>query len=416
MTEPAITAEGLSKRYRLGTMRSGYATLSEALSTRIRRGNAPGPGGQDAIWALRDVSFDIQAGEAVGFIGRNGAGKSTLLKILSRITKPTSGRARLHGRVGSLLEVGTGFHAELTGHENIYMNGALLGMNKAEIAKRYDAIVAFSEVEDFLHTPIKRYSSGMVVRLAFAVAAHLEPEILLVDEVLAVGDLAFQRKCFDKMSESASAGRTVLFVSHNMAVIQAFCRRGIFLEHGSVRYDGPIVDAVSAYLRALETEAETLDLSERVDRIGKQEILVSRITIAGADASMQTLAAGGPATFTFQLTGTLRGLSCEFQLYDQLGHPVTTISSEPSAPSDVWELQDEPFFECYVPVLPLLPGRYRLDVVLRDSVGHFQDHVEGAAFFDVADGVVGGRPASGRWTIGNVAVAARWRGPQVLGA
>jgi lipopolysaccharide transport system ATP-binding protein len=423
--ECVIKADELSKVYRLGSMRGGgyrasgqtrvgMETLGETLASRfarvVRRGSAEAkPRGPATLWALRDVSFEINQGDTVGFVGPNGAGKSTLLKILSRITRPTSGRARLHGRVGSLLEVGTGFHAELTGRENIYMNGALLGLSRGEIKKRYDAIVAFAEVEDFLDTPIKRYSSGMVVRLAFAVAAHLEPDILLVDEVLAVGDLAFQRKCLAKMGESASEGRTVVFVSHNMAIIQAFCKRGIFIEHGSIQEDGPIQSAVSAYLRAMEDQASTLDLSERVDRTGKQEVQVKGVTVAGPETSLQALRSGAEAKFTVELTGTKPGLSCTFQLYDQLGHPVTTLSTEHPAAEDVWEPQEHPFFECLIPELPLVPGRYRLDITLGGL--ELQDHIKGAAYFDVADGLYAGRAADARWFVGDVLVAARWRGP-----
>src|SRR4051812_45045873 len=211
---PIVTVENLGKQYRLGTQSAAYSTIRESLTNRILGRNG---GGENAtIWALRDVSFEITPGEVLGIIGRNGAGKSTLLKILSRITEPTTGRVELHGRVASLLEVGTGFHPELTGRENIYLNGAILGMTRAEIKKKFDEIVAFAEVEKFLDTPVKRYSSGMYVRLAFAVAAHLEPEILVVDEVLAVGDAEFQKKCLGKMREVSCDGRTVLFVSHNM--------------------------------------------------------------------------------------------------------------------------------------------------------------------------------------------------------
>ena len=426
MSECVIRAESLSKAYRLGTVRggggrapgqtrAGYETLGEAVGNRltrfVRRGADGGEKrGPTMLWALRNVSFEIEQGDTVGFIGRNGAGKTTLLKILSRITRPTSGRARLHGRVGSLLEVGTGFHAELTGNENIYMNGALLGLSKADIKKRYDAIVAFAEVEDFLDTPIKRYSSGMVVRLAFAVAAHLEPDILLVDEVLAVGDLAFQRKCLAKMGESASEGRTVVFVSHNMAIIQAFCKRGMFIEHGSIQVDGPIQAAVSAYLRTMEEQAEVVDLSERVDRIGRQEVRVKRVSVSGPETSPQALRSGDEARFTVELTGTMPGLSCTLEIYDQLGHPVTTLSTEYPAPEDVWEPQEHPFFECLIPELPLVQGRYRVDISLGGL--ELQDHVTGAAYFDVADGLYAGRAADVRWFLGDVFVDARWRGPE----
>ena len=408
MTDLAIRAEGLSKVYRLGVARSG--SLSEALSNTLHREKRKARAVTHQ--ALDDVSFEIGVGETVGFVGRNGAGKSTLLKILSRITKPTSGRAQLHGRVGSLLEVGTGFHYELTGSENIYMNGALLGLNRAEIRKRYDAIVEFSELEEYLATPVKYYSSGMVVRLAFAVAAHLEPEILLVDEVLAVGDLAFQRKCLGKISQTASEGRTVLFVSHNMAIIQSLCTRGIFLHHGKVGADGPIDGAVSAYLRTMEERAEALDLTDRLDRRGNQEIQVKRISVGSPRNSLQTLTTGSPAQFTFELTGVQRGLSCAFSLYDQLGNPVTTVSSENPAPGDVWETQSEPHFECLIPNLPLVPGRYRLDLMLRGG-GHIQDQIEGATYFDVVEGLVDGRPVAISGSVGHLVLSVQWRGPDI---
>lgn len=246
--QPIIEIQGICKRYQLGGQRGGYLTLREELGRLVRSLGKRSAKAPD-FWALRDVSFDIQQGEAVGIIGRNGAGKSTLLKILSRITPPSDGRIVMRGRVASLLEVGTGFHPELTGRENIFLNGAILGMSRAEVRTKFDEIVAFAEVEKFLDTPVKRYSSGMYVRLAFAVAAHLEPEILVVDEVLAVGDAQFQKKCLGKMGEVAKGGRTVLFVSHNMAAINRLCSRAFLLEHGQLVESGEAAIVTSRYLR-----------------------------------------------------------------------------------------------------------------------------------------------------------------------
>ena len=255
---PAIRVENLGKCYRIGhaSRRGAYRTLRESLmdgaSAAFQRLSGRGAEAlSEDFWALKDVDFEVQPGEVVGVIGRNGAGKSTLLKILSRITEPTDGRVRTRGRVGSLLEVGTGFHPELSGRENIFLNGAILGMSRREIARNFDEIVAFAEVEKFLDTPVKRYSSGMYVRLAFAVAAHLEPEILIVDEVLAVGDLAFQKKCLGKMSEVSSHGRTIFFVSHNMQAISALTSRCLVLQGGQVTADGRTSDAVKAFVQSM---------------------------------------------------------------------------------------------------------------------------------------------------------------------
>ena len=266
MNDIAIQVDNLSKRYRIGrgqAGRSNYGSLRETLADaasaplrRLRRSNnGDSQAHTDSIWALKDVSFEVKKGEVVGIIGRNGAGKTTLLKVLSRITRPTRGSVRLWGRVGSLLEVGTGFHPELTGRENIYLNGVVLGMGRVEIEHKFDEMVDFAEIEQFLDTPVKRYSSGMYMRLAFAVAAHLEPEILLVDEVLAVGDAAFQKKCLGKMGEVAREGRTVLFVSHNMGAISRICQRSLLIQHGRLKEDGLPPDVISKYF-ALQKNQE----------------------------------------------------------------------------------------------------------------------------------------------------------------
>jgi lipopolysaccharide transport system ATP-binding protein len=248
---PVIKVESLSKRYQIGAVR-GHTSLRDTIAAGLRAPLHRLMNGKDkpddTIWALRDVSFEVAPGEVVGIIGRNGAGKSTLLKILSRITKPTKGHVELQGRIGSLLEVGTGFHSELTGRENIFLNGAILGMSKREIEAKFDEIVAFAETEQFLDTPVKRYSSGMTVRLAFAVAAHLEPEILIIDEVLAVGDVAFQKKCLGKMNEVAKHGRTILFVSHDLSAVNALCERAILLHEGALIMNGPTREVTTHYL------------------------------------------------------------------------------------------------------------------------------------------------------------------------
>jgi lipopolysaccharide transport system ATP-binding protein len=267
MLNPMIKVENVSKRYRLGTNQLAYQTLRERLadiakSRRNRQNNGNGNG--NSIWALHDINFEVAKGEVLGIIGRNGAGKSTLLKILSRITEPTTGRIELYGRVGSLLEVGTGFHPELTGRENIFLNGVIMGMKRRELARKFDEIVAFAEISRFIDTPVKRYSSGMYVRLAFAVAAHLEPEILIVDEVLAVGDDLFQKKCLGKMATIAGEGRTVLFVSHNMPAVINLCPRVILMENGVVTRDGESAEIVGYYLRsggAISADREWPDIS-----------------------------------------------------------------------------------------------------------------------------------------------------------
>ena len=304
MSDTAISIQGISKSYQiaraLGTQ--PYRTLQEEVIALPRnlwkrvRGRADS---LDTFWALRDVSFEAKQGEVVGLIGRNGAGKSTLLKILSRITPPSSGRADIYGRVGALLEVGTGFHLELTGRENIFLSGAILGMRKSEIAARFDEIVAFAEVQQFIDTPTKRYSSGMFTRLAFAVAAHLEPEILFVDEVLAVGDAAFQKKCLGKMEDVSAQGRTVFFVSHNTQAIRQLCTRCVLLEHGSVAADGPTDETLAIYnrhLRELKVDAET-GINNPENRRGSGAVRFTAVSVE--DLS-------GAERYTFEMGETVR--------------------------------------------------------------------------------------------------------------
>ncbi len=286
MSNLAIRVEGIGKLYRIGAERTSYGSLRESLTRGVGRrlsrlfnprAKSENSGQQESFWALRDVSFDVQAGEVLGIIGRNGAGKSTLLKILSRITEPTEGQGQVIGRIGSLLEVGTGFHPELTGRENVFLNGAILGMRRVEILRKFDEIVEFADLRKFVDTPVKHYSSGMYLRLAFAVAAHLEPEILLIDEVLAVGDAQFQKKCIGKMSDVAKQGRTVLFVSHNMSAIGRLCSRVILLDNGQVVKDGKTGDVISTYLEGRKGVRDwSLDSAP-----GTQELRLIRVSLMG---------------------------------------------------------------------------------------------------------------------------------------
>jgi homopolymeric O-antigen transport system ATP-binding protein len=411
----AIEAQGLSKEFQLGLSNQGYGTLRESLVgalTRIpKRLVGRGEDRQsDILKALDDVSFKIADGETIGLIGHNGAGKSTLLKLLSRIIEPSAGWADVTGRVGSLLEVGTGFHPELTGRENVFLNGAILGMRRAEIRSRFDEIVAFADVERFLDTPVKRYSSGMSVRLAFAVAAHLEPEILLVDEVLAVGDAAFQRKSLAKMGEVAKAGATVIFVSHNLATIQALCSRGILLERGRVIADAPVQEAVDQYLRTLERAASD-DLLTRKDRNGWEETLVERLYVEDIATGQPDVVIGGrPARIVVEFTELLPMMECSLTILNSLGHPITTLDSQLSSTADERTPELEKRMECEIPSLNLIPGRYRIDVSLKGRQ-EVQDNLQAASFFDVEPGLIDGRPMAATGADGDVVLAQRWRLP-----
>src|SRR5574341_498007 len=362
MSATAIRALALSKKYRIDADSQVYDTLRDFLSGGVRNlfSRNGRRGGSEIIWALRDASFELPEGQIVGIIGRNGAGKSTLLKILSRIVDPTSGRAEIHGRVGSLIEVGTGFHPELSGRENIYLNGAILGMKKREIDRKFDEIVAFAEIDRFLDTPVKRYSSGMHVRLAFAVAAHLEPEVLLVDEVLAVGDVAFQRTSLGKMSRVAQEGRTVLFVSHNMSAIQNLCTRGILIRQGQVTFDGTADEAVAEYLRDLEQPGESPFTANR-RRAGEGGFHFTSARVLDEDGRETShLVAGRPASFEFAYENEAgaRQVIVNFTLYNHLGTAAASFHSNLTefVPDD---LQPRGRFVCRLPVLPFPLGEYR---------------------------------------------------------
>ena len=365
MGDVVIRVEGLGKQYRLGGPRERYSTLRDQLRALLRR--ATRAEHRPPFWALKDVSFEVVAGEAVGVIGRNGAGKSTLLKILSRITEPTEGGADIHGRVGSLLEVGTGFHPELTGRENVFLNGAILGMRRAEIARKFDDIVGFAEVETFVDTPVKHYSSGMYTRLAFAVAAHLEPEILIVDEVLAVGDAAFQKKCLGKMGDVARGGRTVLFVSHDTGAVQSLCTRAIRLHGGRLVEVGPVAEVVAGYLR--DAEARPAQAGPRA--------LGPDVELWELAVRPQPLPSGGRATVAVAVRATAD------TVVEHLCLLVSTLRETRVAVVDLRSVAG-PYRAAAgqtltvtreVRRLPLVEGDYKLGLYLRsrDTAGDFHD-------------------------------------------
>ena len=317
-SDVAVRVDGISKLYRIGAgrdIRTFRETLTDILALRRRREAE----NERDLWALRGVSFEVRGGEAVGIIGQNGAGKSTLLKILSRITEPTEGRIEVRGRVSSLLEVGTGFHGELTGRENIQLNGAILGMTRREIRERFDEIVAFAEVERFMDTPVKYYSSGMYMRLAFAVAAHLEPEILVVDEVLAVGDAAFQAKCLRKMSDVASHGRTVIFVSHNMPAVRALCGSAVWLRQGRVADIGPVMDVINRYLQQATNPSGLEDVADLIAAFPEDPVFrLESVTVRQGGEASTALVNGEPAEveIAFEVRRSTLGLHVYAQLFD----------------------------------------------------------------------------------------------------
>src|ERR1035437_813670 len=382
--EVAIRAVGLCKLYRIGEAQEKYKTLRDTLAgivaaplRRLRLAGKLRSRADRTIWALRDVSFEVPRGEVVGVIGRNGAGKSTLLKVLSRITEPTEGRAEIHGRVGSLLDVGTGFHNELTGRENVFLNGAILGMRRAEIEAKFDEIVAFAEIEKFIDTTVKHYSTGMYMRLAFSVEAHLEPDILLVDEVLAVGDVAFQRRCIGKLREVGLAGRTVLFVSHNLAAIANLCTRAILIANGRIAGDASPEAAIALYLA--QHAGVVYQLAERQDRTGTGRLKFIDLTVRDGDgANLPVAAAGGEVWFALEYAASdarpLTNVLTEIKVGDQFGSLLLTLSTY---------LLNRPFpalpgrgaVYCHVRELLLAPGVYDLTLICIVN-GELADQIE----------------------------------------
>jgi lipopolysaccharide transport system ATP-binding protein len=398
-----IEASHLSKQFKLGAVRHQEDSFRGVLlnglkaswnALRGRRANGDDTPAEVSMWALRDVSFSINAGDVVGIIGGNGAGKSTLLKILSRITDPTEGHIRLDGRVASLLEVGTGFHPELTGRENIYMNGVMLGMTRAEIQRKFDEIVAFSELERFLDTPVKHYSSGMYVRLGFAVAAHLDPEILVVDEALAVGDMAFQKKCLGKMGEFGESGRTILFVSHNIPAILNLCQKGIVLERGRIVYEGSAKSSVEHYVRRFSppeptTETHIVDLIHWPGRAAKFRPGVRKLEVFFGDGTPLhgQIPIGSPLRLRveFELPHPTAKFDIRVNFLDLYGQVIFAARSTYESQRNWGERTGIQRVICEIPSLPLTPGEHRLDVGLVLEDKQVLDYVEDAFRLHVAE-------------------------------
>jgi lipopolysaccharide transport system ATP-binding protein len=374
MSDTVIRVENLSKKYILGHQKQeNYTTLRDTIGNSVKSLLKPFQGGKSKVvdsnsedfWALKDISFDIKQGDRVGIIGRNGAGKSTLLKILSRITEPTTGTIRIKGRVASLLEVGTGFHPELTGRENISLNGAILGMSKSDIDRKFDEIVAFAEVEKFLDTPVKRYSSGMYVRLAFAVAAHLEPEVLIVDEVLAVGDAQFQKKCLGKMEDVGKEGRTVIFVSHQMASIENLCSTSIVLSKGSVHYIGDVRSGIQQYLDDSQRNLEKTSIRE-IKRSGNGDIMITNFSIEGGSGKvLRSVFCGQDITLVFDyetmLGNQLTNVNMGFSIHNNLGDTISILYSEYCGVI-FSDLPKKGRLKCKIRDFPYAAGRYLVGV------------------------------------------------------
>jgi lipopolysaccharide transport system ATP-binding protein len=403
MPDVILSVDNISKRYLVGHRSQGqerYKTLRDLISRETRnvarkavdfvRGRQILQGDEvEEFWALRNISFEVKRGEVLGIIGRNGAGKSTLLKILSRITEPDGGRAILRGRVASLLEVATGFHPELTGRENIFLNGAILGMPRAEIARKFDEIVDFAEVARFLDTPVKRYSSGMYVRLAFAVAAHLEPEILLVDEVLAVGDAEFQKKCLGKMGEVARHGRTILLVSHNMAAIESMCGSAVLLAEGRNVASGTTPRVVQEYLRKVAS-VSAAPLEQRTDREGSGNIRFSSLSLQRPDGTdVSAFHCGSEAVLSLTIENcvgrALTGVRIAIGIDNELGQRVAHLDSDLHGPNIIELPPGVGHVKVIIPKMQLFPGCYRL-TLFATVKGMISDWIQDAAQFDVESG------------------------------
>jgi lipopolysaccharide transport system ATP-binding protein len=380
----AIAVRGLSKAYRIAHQTQQHSTLAETLLHAVRNPRAALGGTRETFYALKDISLNIRKGDAVGIIGANGAGKSTLLKILTRITAPTAGRVDLYGRVASLLEVGTGFHPELTGRENIFLNGAILGMTRTEVRQKFDEIVRFAGVEKFLDTPVKRYSSGMYVRLAFAVAAHLEPEILIVDEVLAVGDAEFQDKCLDRMREVSGHGRTVLFVSHNMAAIRSLCRQVVVLERGVNIFSGPTEEGVAFYSgRAAAMRGLTWSRPQEEPKppVGFERVQVS---LSGFQPAMKL-----HVDMDIRCTESSDDVFVAMDICDDSQSPIMQALPVPrpflKMPAGLHKVS------LRIELPPLIPGRYLGDIWVGSHYSVTNDYIKSAVAFEIAEGPVAGR-------------------------
>jgi lipopolysaccharide transport system ATP-binding protein len=384
----AVSARGVGKQYRLGQLTGGYQLLTETIAERlaIMRGAAE-KAPEEEFWAVRDIDFDVERGETFGIIGHNGAGKSTLLKILSRVTPPTTGEISLHGRVGALLEVGTGFHPELTGRENVFLNGAILGMTRVEILSKFEEIVEFAGVERFLDTPVKRYSSGMQLRLAFSVAAHLEPEILVVDEVLSVGDLAFQQKCLGRIETVAGEGRTILFVSHNLSAVQNLCRRSMLLSAGRTVAHGATEDVIQEYIRGVKAGAG-IQLDERTDRQGSGELRFSEVSFESQGQVVDAPSTGQDLDIVLSyetLDGKpLRNVNVATSISTHIGQVMLWLSSETTG-TQFPELPPSGTVRCHIPRCPLPAGEYVL-TLWADRNGEPIDWVQRACELTITQG------------------------------